>query len=127
MQSQTSIPVPKILDWSDNAENPVGSEYIIMEHAEGVPLHQIWHTMDVTTQIGCIEAIQKNLKQVVDLEFPAYGSIYFADKTNIATSGPSLGHGFSIGPHCGAMYWNCNAAQPRYYHQVKPNQGPCML
>ncbi|KAH8707034.1 hypothetical protein GQ44DRAFT_691782 [Phaeosphaeriaceae sp. PMI808] len=22
------------------------------------------------------------------------------------------------------MYWNCNVGQPRYYHDVKPNQGP---
>ncbi|KAJ5826908.1 hypothetical protein N7447_003671 [Penicillium robsamsonii] len=34
----TSIPIPEILDWSDDAVNIVGSEYIIMEHAAGIPL-----------------------------------------------------------------------------------------
>jgi hypothetical protein len=29
--------------------------------------------------------------------------------------------------HCGAVYWNCNVGQPRYYHNVKPNQGPYKL
>ncbi|KAI9036177.1 uncharacterized protein KD926_002207 [Aspergillus affinis] len=42
LQRKTSIPIPKILDWSDDAGNSVGSKYIIMEHAAGVPLQQKW-------------------------------------------------------------------------------------
>jgi hypothetical protein len=46
---------------------------------------------------------------------------------NTTTSAyPRLGDEYCIGPHCGAIYWNCNATQPRFYHYVKPNQGPCM-
>ena len=40
IQSNTSIPIPKILDWSDDAANSVGSEYIIIEHIAGVQLQQ---------------------------------------------------------------------------------------
>jgi aminoglycoside phosphotransferase (APT) family kinase protein len=79
VQAETGVPIPKILDWSDDASNAIGSEYIIMEHASGIPLHEKWPTMDVTDQIRCIEAICQKLKEVVDLDFPAYGSLYFAE------------------------------------------------
>ncbi|GAQ38341.1 phosphotransferase enzyme family protein [Aspergillus niger] len=49
LQANTTVPIPKILDWSNDAtsiDNPIGSEYIIMEHATGVQLHKKWHEMD---------------------------------------------------------------------------------
>lgn len=125
MQAETAIPIPKILDWSDDASNEVGSEYIIMEHASGISLHEKWPTMDVSDQIRCIEAICRKLKEIVELQFPAYGSLYFADTPYLPPSQLVLNREFCIGPHCGAMYWNCNIGQPRYYHDVNPNQGPC--
>ncbi|RMD41183.1 hypothetical protein DV735_g3962, partial [Chaetothyriales sp. CBS 134920] len=39
VRSFTKIPVPKVLDWSDDATS-IGTEYIIMEHAPGVQLHE---------------------------------------------------------------------------------------
>ena len=127
VQAKTSVPIPEILDWSDDASNATGSEYIIMEHALGSPLHQKWPTMDVSDQIRCIEAVYKNLKEVADLKFPGYGSLYFADTPYVTTSKLSLDQEFCIGPHCGSIHWNCNVGQPRCYHNVNPNQGPCKL
>ncbi|KAH9863181.1 hypothetical protein IAQ61_009458 [Plenodomus lingam] len=37
LQAETEIPISKLLDWSDDASNAIGSEYIIMEHTSGVP------------------------------------------------------------------------------------------
>jgi hypothetical protein len=45
----TSIPIPEILDWSDGASNAIGSEYIVMEYAGGVPLHQRWPQLWLVT------------------------------------------------------------------------------
>lgn len=126
VQAETRIPIPEILDWSDDASNAIGSEYIIMEHASGIPLHEKWPHMDVVDQIKCIEAICQKLKEIVDLTFPAYGSLYFAKTPYLPHSKLPLSKEFCIGPHCGSMYWECNTAQPKYYHNVKPNQGPCM-
>lgn len=39
------IPVPKVLAWSATNQNPVESEYIIMEEAEGTQLHEAWKDM----------------------------------------------------------------------------------
>jgi hypothetical protein len=127
VQAETGIPIPKILDWSDDASNAIGSEYIIMEHASGISLHEKWPIMNVSDQIRCIGAICQKLKEIVDLNIPAYGSLYFVGTPYLRTSKVPLNQEFCIGPHCGAMYWNCNVGQPRYYHDVKPNQGPCKL
>jgi hypothetical protein len=113
LQTKTSIPIPKILDWSDDASNTIGSEYIIMDHAPGVCLHQRWHTMEVGEQLWCIVAIYSKLKEVANPRFPAYGSLYFADKLYVASSKLPVDEDICIGPHCGARYWNCNIGQPR--------------
>lgn len=127
LQAKTSIPIPKILDWSDDASNTIGSEYIIMEHAPGVCLHQKWHTMEVSEQLRCICAIYKKLKEVANLSFPAYGSLCFGDTSYLDSSKLYLDEEFCIGPHCGARYWSCSVGQPRYCHDVEPNRGPCKL
>ncbi|KAH7348627.1 kinase-like domain-containing protein [Rhexocercosporidium sp. MPI-PUGE-AT-0058] len=124
LQTNTSIPIPKILDWSNDASNSIGSEYIIMEHAAGVQLHQRWPTMAGDQQVRCINAIYQKVKEMVDIKFPAYGSLYFVDAPLDSGSKQTLNKRFCIGPHCGAIYWNCNVGESRYYHNTKPNQGP---
>ncbi|GKZ19427.1 hypothetical protein AbraIFM66951_011037 [Aspergillus brasiliensis] len=64
--------------WNDDAtsiENAIGSEYIIMEHAAGVQLHNQWHGMTDKQRVKCIDAIYRKLKEVVDLQFPCFGSM----------------------------------------------------
>ena len=127
VQAETSIPIPEILDWSDDASNTIGSEYIIMEHSQGVPLHQKWPDLDIGSQLKCMQAIYRKLAETARLEFPAYGSLYFTDTSYInASEKLSLNQEFCIGPHCGSLYWNCDPIQPRYYHKVMQNNGPCM-
>ncbi|CZS94624.1 uncharacterized protein RCO7_06641 [Rhynchosporium graminicola] len=124
VQTNTSIPIPEIVGWSDDASNAIGSEYIIMEHAAGVQLHHKWPTVGGDQQVRCIDAIYQKVKEMVDIKFPAYGSLYFADAPLGADSKQTLDKRFCIGPHCGAIYWDCNACEPRYYHNTMPNQGP---
>jgi hypothetical protein len=125
VQANTSIPIPKILDWSDDASTAIGSEYIIMEHAAGVQLHQKWPVMAGDQQIGCIDAIYRKVKEMIDIEFSAYGSLYFVDTTLSPALKLPLNQEICIGPHCGPRYWNCNVGESRYYYNVRPNQGPC--
>ena len=124
VQAKAGIPIPRILDWSDDIANAIGSEYIFMEHASGIPLQERWPSMDVGEQIRCIDAICQKLKDVVDLKFPAYGSLYLAETPYLPPSKISLDQDFSIGPHCGAMYWNCKVGQPKYYHDIQPIKDP---
>lgn len=48
------IPVPKVLAYSATADNPVGSEYIIMEEARGTQLSEVWDTMNLKDQLVII-------------------------------------------------------------------------
>lgn len=125
VQAKTSIPIPKILSWNDDPLNPVGSEYIIMEHAQGVQLHQKWPEMAGDERVICIAGIYQTLKEIVDLEFPAFGSLNFENAIPSDTKKLDLGDGFCVGPHCATRYWDCNDGEPRYYHRNRPNQGPC--
>ncbi|KAE8383408.1 hypothetical protein BDV26DRAFT_277328 [Aspergillus bertholletiae] len=122
----TSIPIPTILDWSNdvtNANNTVDSEYIIMEHAPGVQLHREWHEMMGDQRVRCIDAVYRKVKELVDLRFPAFRSLYFANTPDFGGVRP-LEYEFCIGPHCGTRYRDCNVGEQRYYHSVEPNRGP---
>ena len=123
VQRNTSIPIPKILDWSDDAANDIGSECIIMEHATGTPLHQKWLSMSGDQKVICIDAIYKKLREMVDITFPGYGSIYFSTEPLDSHSKIPLDGSFCLGPHCGTRYWDCG--DRRYYQRTPPNQGPC--
>ncbi|KAL2838693.1 kinase-like domain-containing protein [Aspergillus pseudodeflectus] len=126
LQTKTNIPVPRILDYNCDASdetNIIGSEYIIMEHARGVPLHEKWHKMAGDQQVRCIDAIYRTIKDIAELEFPAFGSIYFDDTLESVSKQP-LGDGFCVGPHCGTRYWDTNVGERRYYHDANRNVGP---
>ncbi|KAJ5124973.1 uncharacterized protein N7515_008798 [Penicillium bovifimosum] len=122
LQRNTSIPIPKILDWCDDTANIVGSEYIIMEYAAGISLHQKWPYMAGDQKVRCIAAIYKKLREMVDLNFSAYGSIYLSTTPLDSSSRLPLDGDFCLGPHCGTRYWA--RGDPRYYHHTAPNQGP---
>lgn len=115
----------KILDWCDNASTLIGSEYIIMEHTEGVQLAERWPSMTRNQQISCIGNIIRKVMEVVNLTFPVYGNLYFADTLFESHHKVLLDEGFCIGPHCDAVYWDCSPGEPRYYQHAQPNQGPC--
>ena len=98
VQSNTTVPIPTILDWSDDSSNAIGSEYIIMEHAVGVQLHHKWPAMSREQKIACIRAISKNIQQIAAIKFPAYGSLYFADIRIDSASKVPVVERFCIGP-----------------------------
>lgn len=94
-----------------------------MEHAAGVPLQSKWPQMKGDRRVSCIDALYRQMNEVVNLPFSRYGSLYLPDAKR-ATSGP-LDVDVYIGPHCGTRYWDCNVNDDRYYHDRPPNRGPC--
>ncbi|KAF2442983.1 serine/threonine protein kinase [Karstenula rhodostoma CBS 690.94] len=124
IRAHTSVPVPRVLDWNDDPANPTGTEYIIMEHASGVQLHEKWNTMNTLQQMLCVKSVATLVKEMAKLKFPAYGSLYFADAPINPSLKLDLSDGFCIGPHCGTQYWCLEPGESRYYERRKPNQGP---
>jgi hypothetical protein len=84
-----------------------------------------WLGMTSSQKVRCIEAIYQKMKETVDFEFPAFGSLLFGSgSTHSGTTVPLEGD-FCVGPHCGPIYWNCDSKAPRYYYNIKRNAGPC--
>ncbi|KAL9622305.1 MAG: hypothetical protein Q9160_003316 [Pyrenula sp. 1 TL-2023] len=123
--SETQIPIPNILNWSSDPANIIGSEFIIMEHATGVSLDQIWSQMSESQQMKCIKSIVEQIGQMTELAFPSYGSIYCADERSLdQSSDVAIDPRFCVSPNCSPRYWNCNVESPRYYDEKGPNGGP---
>ncbi|KAL4921179.1 hypothetical protein BDW62DRAFT_220049 [Aspergillus aurantiobrunneus] len=107
LQSKIALPVPKILAWSDEPGNPVGSEYIIQDHVNGAQLHEHWSKMNTPQHML------------------SYGNIYFADAPiEDASFKIPLENDFCIGPYCNPLFWNCGAGGPEIYDRPSPNCGP---
>lgn len=126
VRSFTKIPVPKVLDWSDN-DISIGTEYIIMEHAAGVQLHDKWPLMSPHQHMLCVKNVGIITSEMAKLSFLMYGSLYFADAPIEPSLKSDFVEGFCVGPHWGPQYWDCNAGEMRYYERKPPNRGPCKL
>jgi hypothetical protein len=63
------IPVPKVLSWSGEAENPVGSEYILMEEAAGTQLSKIWLEMELRDKFKIVDDIVAIEKKLLSASF----------------------------------------------------------
>ncbi|KAF7542979.1 hypothetical protein G7046_g10081 [Stylonectria norvegica] len=124
VRQHTSVPVPKVLDWNDDPNNSIGTEYIIMEHVPGVQLSRLWPEMDGVQHLECVKNLSLLVKQMHNLQFPAYGSIYFEDAPIGDSPRVKLATGFCIGPHCDNRYWPCLPGELRFYDRKQPNRGP---
>ncbi|QSS65906.1 hypothetical protein I7I51_06757 [Histoplasma capsulatum] len=127
LRRHTKIPIPAILDWCDDPTNPIGSAYIIMEHAGGVQLQEVWADVPVHVKVKIVGAICFSILPISQLDFPAYGSLYFADTAFLDADSMQridTDDQFCIGPHCRSTYWDCNVGEQRYYAFKKPNRGP---
>ncbi|KAK5014146.1 hypothetical protein LTR16_000966 [Cryomyces antarcticus] len=123
LKTFTSIPVPKILDWSDDDSNPIGAEYIIMENVAGVRLHERWTSMNTPEHMQCTKALSLLVKKMVQIDFPAYGSLYFTDAIEPGLR-VEFAEGYCVGPHCGSQYWNCDPGEKDLYGDRNTNHGP---
>ncbi|KMP06014.1 hypothetical protein CIRG_05695 [Coccidioides immitis RMSCC 2394] len=78
-RSVLGIPVPKVLTWCATSENPVGSEYILMEEAKGRQLTEVWGDMELEDKKIIIEDIVALEQKLLSVSFSLLGSLYFAE------------------------------------------------
>jgi hypothetical protein len=115
------IPVPTVLSWSDTSENDIGAEYIFMAPVNGEPLPEHWESISTTQRSSCIQSITNMMKKMTDLEFPAYGSIYFHNAPILDDLKIPLDDGFCVGPDCDPKLWNCDALDRHLYGHNRLN------
>jgi hypothetical protein len=71
------IRTPEVYASCSTKENPVGSEYIIMEKLGGTPLGDMWYSMTPREQHNMMKQIVEWETRLMSSEFPACGSIYY--------------------------------------------------
>ncbi|KAL8679492.1 MAG: hypothetical protein Q9186_004215 [Xanthomendoza sp. 1 TL-2023] len=94
------LPVPKVHTWSSKGiANTVGTEFIVMEKASGVPLRTVWVRLNQKQRLQVVKAIVRQEKKLMDCTFDAIGSIYYRDQDGTDAATGTMGKGrFSIGP-----------------------------
>lgn len=63
------IPVPGVLAWSGNVNNPVESEYILMEEASGTPLWEVWDGLELDNKLRIVDDIVGIEKKLLSVSF----------------------------------------------------------
>jgi hypothetical protein len=121
------IPVPKVLAWSSHAQSTeVESEFIIMEKANGLPLTEIWETVD---QVDLVTKIAQLHRPLLDLRFTQYGSLYYKSDIDISYASTddflkTVPAGVDISPFCmGPLARRDFWEDERSLMEV--NRGPC--
>ncbi|KAL1874972.1 hypothetical protein Plec18167_005640 [Paecilomyces lecythidis] len=87
MRNILKTPVPKVLAWSSQADNPVQAEYILMEKAPGVQLNEIWHRLDIEGRLNVVKKIAKYQADWTAVSFSKFGGLYYKQDL---ISAPSL-------------------------------------
>ncbi len=70
------LPVPKVLAWSATSQNSVESEYIIMEEAKGVQLHEVWQKAELRAKGDIVHEIVEIEKKMLSVSFNMYVSYH---------------------------------------------------
>ncbi|KAL6303990.1 hypothetical protein BKA93DRAFT_315121 [Sparassis latifolia] len=98
-----NIPCPRVLGWSSTPSNPVGSPYILMDHAPGIPPFAKFYKETQDRRLKILDSLAKlHACFARPLPFSQFGSIYFAldviarNRGDIDLSDPSM---YRIGPY----------------------------
>ncbi|KAL3473127.1 kinase-like domain-containing protein [Aspergillus californicus] len=112
------IPTPRVFAWSADANNPVQSEYRIMEEAPGVKLDDICDDLSLEQRISIMKDLVSLKKKMASISLNSYGNLYYASETIPGASAAevvgnvsadvknTVMHRFAIGPVAERAYWN---------------------
>ena len=70
------IPIPKVFAWSADANNDVGSEYIVMEEAPGQLVATIWESSELEYKVSIMKEIIGIEKKLTSIKFTRYFFYY---------------------------------------------------
>ncbi|KAF2154637.1 hypothetical protein K461DRAFT_311063 [Myriangium duriaei CBS 260.36] len=123
LQRHTSIPIPRILVWSDDPQNGIMAEYIIMEKVPGVQLSTQWGNMTGKQHLTCIKNIAKMVNEMARLDLPAYGSLYFRRSPTQVEKAFPVDDDFFIGPNCSPIFWSSAPGEAILYGNQGTDRG----
>jgi len=119
------ILAPRVLGYNVD-ENPVGSEYMIMEKLSGRPIGDSWFELSEEQRLQVLHDIVQLESKLFNIHLPASGSIYYAqdlDSNTAKVNVPGSSGKFCIGPYAGLRWWFEKRSElkldrgPRMYYQ----------
>lgn len=109
------VPTPKVYGYSTDAENEVGSEYILMEKASGQCLGDVWYEISDKERVKVLGEIVKEEAKMFGIPFPAFGSVYYAadlpEDMGRVSLGAEAGR-FCVGPDVSLKHWFGTRSRP---------------
>ena len=122
------IPVPEVYGYSARKDNEAGTEFIFTEFMEGKNVAEVLDELGERDVIGILKQVVDLEKRMMEINFPAGGSLYFAeDLENVPgrVSGPIKGipledKQFCLGPETSYPLWFGRRSQ------LDVDRGPCM-
>ena len=69
-----NIPAPEVLAWSATDQNPVDTEYILMEEAKGTQLHEVWDGLQLRTKLEVVQEIVDVERKLLSVSFGEYAT-----------------------------------------------------
>lgn len=125
LRTKLQLPVPRVIAYSCDAANPVGSEYILMERIAGVNLSTEWPTLNEQKKGKILDSLAKLQSTLLIVQFSSYGNLYFTKDIPTALCAPRMYKNASpddstycIGPTTEMMFWGPDRSG---------NRGPCMI
>lgn len=126
------VATPKVLAYDITADNEVGTQYILMEAAEGQNVGERWDFIDENSRRQIVMAVIDQEVKLMHLKLPVSGSIYYKRdlEPEIKTVeispdlgeefGAATGDGFCIGPSAHNDWWREERAE-----MSEISRGPC--
>lgn len=71
------VHVPKVLAYSPDQTNAVGTEYVLLEKLKGTPFSDQWLSMDNKTRVRIMRHIINVERRFISIYFPACGSLHY--------------------------------------------------
>lgn len=99
------LPVPKVLAYSPDETNAVGTEYIIFEKLEGRPLSEEWFSMVNKTRVKIMRQIVDLEKRFIRIHFPASGSLYHRRDLDSSQRCILISDDIVVGPTAQYEWW----------------------
>lgn len=113
------VPVPKVLTYSPDRTNAVGTEYILLERLEGTPLSDQWFSMDTKTRVKIIRQIVDIERQFMSINFPASGSLFHRRDLDSSQHFIPVSDDIVVGPTAQYEWWY------RERTSLEVDRGPC--
>ncbi|OCH87099.1 hypothetical protein OBBRIDRAFT_782139 [Obba rivulosa] len=99
IREHTSIPVPRVYAYCPDADNSVGSPFLIISSMPGISMwSQEWEDLDLDSKLRTVRSYAHIMVELSRHTFPKIGSLYFApeDVSETLTNNKQLA--YEIGP-----------------------------